>query len=336
MNLPAGNGYEIIKKYASSGIKIFVLTSQDDEQLREISFQNGVIDYIVKDKDFFLKLDNISKIIEKIEKNKQSSILIVEDSYVIQEQLTEILSNRNYQTFSCDCVERIMEMIEVNDIDLMLLDVNLKDKNGIDFLNKKRNIIIDKLNIPVIIVSGSKDTDIIREGLKAGAKDVLRKPYIVEELVLKVDLNIDYKRKEKENKYFQFLLEQYKNVLEDSFNILTCDKHGFIKNVNKCLCELTGFEKNELIHKSHNIFNPSDNSEKFYLSLWNKIKNDNKIWKGKIKSQKKNGKFFWSELTIKPVINNKGHIEEYIFIFKDISKEKLLENYVKHINKINS
>lgn len=162
INLPDENGYELIKKYSSTGVKIFVLTSQDDEQLREISFQNGIIDYIVKDKDFFMKLDNIPKVIEKIEKNKQSSVLIVEDSFVIQQQLVDILSNRNYQTFTCDCIDKILYNVETHNIDLILLDVNLKDKNGIDFLNKNRTIIIDKYNIPVIIVSGSKDTDITK------------------------------------------------------------------------------------------------------------------------------------------------------------------------------
>lgn len=76
---------------------------------------------------------------------------------------------------------------------------------------------------------------------------------------------------------------------------------------------------------------PNDNSEEFFDKTWHEIKSKKTIWKGITKNQKSDGKLFWSETTIKPIVNKKNEIEEYIFIFKDISKEKLLENYIKRI-----
>lgn len=332
INLPDGNGYELIKKYSNSNIKIIVITSQDDEQFRQLSFQNGIIDFIVKDKEFLNKLDEISLIIEKIVKNKQSTILIVEDSIIIQEQLVETLSNRSYKTLQTEGINQILHILENNDVDLILLDVNLKDGNGIEFLSKHKSIIIEKYKIPVIIVSGSNDNSIVREGLKAGAKDIIRKPYIVEELILKVDANIDYKRKQKENIHIQQMLKEYRNAIEESSIFFITDKHGFLKEVNDEFCNTTGYIKKELIGKPYTITRFDELDEKIYNEIWATIKN-NKIWKGELKNKKKDGSFYWTHLTLKPILDTKNNLLECIGICKDITREKLLKNYVKEFLK---
>ena len=52
INLPDGNGYELITLLEKSSVKIFVLTTENDKQFREISYQKGILDFIVKDKNF--------------------------------------------------------------------------------------------------------------------------------------------------------------------------------------------------------------------------------------------------------------------------------------------
>lgn len=329
INLPDGNGYELIKKYSLSEIKIFVLTSQNDEQFRQISFQKGIIDFIIKDKDFFHRLDDISLVIEKIEKNKQSTILIVEDSLVIQEQLIDILSNRNYKTFSTESTKDILKIITENNIDLILLDVNLKDENGIDFLAQNKTSIIEKHKIPVIIVSGNTDTSIVRNGLRAGAIDIIRKPYIVEELILKIDANIDYKRKQKESNQIQQLLQQYKDTIDESYIVSKTDKHGFINYVNDAFCKVSGYERNELIGKAHNLVKHQDTAPEIFKDMWNTVKVLKKTWKGEIKNKKKDGTFYWAHTVINPIVDENGNILEFIAIRNDSTQEKLLKNYFK-------
>ena len=50
INLPDGSGYDLIKELSTTLIKIIVLTSQTDSQLKEFSYQKGVMDFINKDK----------------------------------------------------------------------------------------------------------------------------------------------------------------------------------------------------------------------------------------------------------------------------------------------
>lgn len=135
MNLPDGHGYEIIKELSTS-IKIIVLTSQIDSQLREVSYQKGVIDFINKDKNFLYKISEIPNLIKQLEKNKSKTILIVEDSFVVREQLKDILINRNYKILEAKDENDALKIITLNKIDLILLDLELEKSNGYDFLIK--------------------------------------------------------------------------------------------------------------------------------------------------------------------------------------------------------
>jgi len=198
INLPDGNGYELITLLEKSSVKIFVLTSESDKQFREKSYQKGILDFIVKDKNFFHKIDQIAKTIENIEKNRTNTILVMEDSLVIQEQLKDVLENRYYKVQVASDSLRAEEILSEMPVDLILLDLVLKDGNGIDFLRRNNNIIRNIKKIPVLVVSGHVNSEITRDVIKEGAVDVLTKPYVLEEIVLKVDFWTDYKRKENE------------------------------------------------------------------------------------------------------------------------------------------
>jgi len=198
INLPDGNGYELITLLEKSLVKVFVLTTESDQQFREISYQKGILDFIVKDKNFFHKIDQITKTIENIEKNRTNTILVIDDSVVIQEQLKDLLYNRYYKVQVASNLSQAEHILGEMPIDLILLDLVLKEENGIDFLRKNNNIIINIKKIPVIVVSGHVDPSTIRDSIKEGAVDVVTKPYILEEIVLKVDFWTDYKRKENE------------------------------------------------------------------------------------------------------------------------------------------
>ena len=227
INLPDGNGYEIITLLEGGSVKIFVLTTESDKQFRATSYQKGVIDFIFKDQNFFHKVDQITKTIENIEKNKINTILLIDDSVLIQEQLKDLLQNRHYSVHVSSNLDNAMKIINETQIDLILLDLELKNENSMDFLRKNNNNIINIQKIPVLVVSGNVDSSTIRDSIKEGAVDVLTKPYVLEEIVLKIDFWTDYKRKEDEitihtknlnNK--NILLEEQKVIIEAQNNKL--------------------------------------------------------------------------------------------------------------------
>lgn len=330
LNLPDGNGAEIIEKYENTDTKIFVLTAENSKEFIDDSYKHGIIDYIHKDKDFFLKIDDITKTIERIEKNRQSTILIVDDSKVIQAQLSELLSSRHYKVEVTDNAEDTYKFLEKQKVSLLVLDVELKNSNGISFLQEKKVELINKRKIPVIIISGQVDSTIIRDGLKAGAVDVIKKPYVNEEIILKVDFWVDYKRKEEEIESSSKLLKQYKETVDRSSLVYKIDSKGYITYVNEEFCKVSLYEKEELIGKGIRVLKDKNMKDSFFNKLWGTISKKKEAWKGKIKHSKKNEESFWVSTIINPILDSNNNIIEYIAISKDITQTELVQNYFKN------
>lgn len=259
INLPDGNGYELVEEIGFNQTKIFVMTTEDDRQFVEMNYQKGVIEFIIKDKAFVHKAKKFPQKIEKIERNKNKTVLVVDDSIFIRKQIEKLFGNRNYNVIAVENTLDALEVIKSRKIDLILLDIELKNENGIDFLNKNRLEIVDEKAIPVMIVSGYVDDVVTKLALKAGAVDVLKKPYVTEEIVLKSDFWIDYntlnekvdtlqqefKEIIKEKEFFETLLDTTMEM------IFIHDKHFRIVNLNKIAARSVGaYTKGEIIGKN--------------------------------------------------------------------------------------
>ena len=334
INLPDGNGFEIIKQLENNTTtKIFVLTTETDKHFRDITYQKGIIDFIEKKGNFLYKIGQLPSLVEHLEKNKFKTILVVDDSIVIQEQLKSLLQNRNYNVELADDADIAWEIISNTSIDLILLDLQLKHSYGLDFLVDKHVEIIDQRKIPVMIISGSVDATVIRDGLKAGAVDILSKPYIAEEVMLKVDLWIDYRQKEDEVLRSQQLLEQYKLAVDRSAMVSKADPSGKITYVNDEFCSTSGYTKEEILGKNHNIVRDEDISKNIFKTMWHTIKDLKKPWQGELKNKAKDGSSYWVNSIINPILNAKGDIIEYIAIRNDITDQKNIELEVRAMHK---
>ena len=329
INLPDGKGYELLDDLKDYSIKVFILTSQKDEEKREFSFKKGIIDFIIKDNLLFQKIDQIMEMIEKLEKNKNETILVIDDSAVIQEQLKDLFENRNYDVLLAPDENKALDLIVSKQPDLILLDVQLKNTNGILFLQKYQELIISEFKIPVIVISGTIDILITRDSYKAGAVDVIKKPFLIEEMNLKIDLWIDYKRKQKELNRSTQLLNEYKDAVDERSIVSKTDDKGIITYVNEKFCKISGYSKEELIGRNHNIVKHEDTKEELFEELWETISKQKKSWIGQIKNRKKDGSYYWVDTLIKPILDKSGNIEEFIALKNDITEQEDVKEYFK-------
>ena len=132
----------------------------------------------------------------------------------------------------------------------------------------------------------------------------------------------------KDLKYsYNFLLE-YKKAIDESSIVSKTDKNGLITFVNKKFCEISGYEEDELIGKSHNIVRHPSMTKEFFNNLWKTITNK-EIFKDVIVNKKKNGLVYYVDTTIIPILDENKNIEEFIAIRHDITKvyeqKKLIE-----------
>lgn len=129
------------------------------------------------------------------------------------------------------------------------------------------------------------------------------------------------------------LQDKFKNMLKDfDKNVIasTLDCEGNIIYASDLFCKLSGYSRDELIGKKHNIIRHKDMSKEFFKEIWDVI-DSNKVWKGEIKNSTKNGGYFWLEAVISPVFNTEGKIIEYNSISHDITNKKELESLNKSL-----
>jgi len=124
------------------------------------------------------------------------------------------------------------------------------------------------------------------------------------------------------------LLNEYKKVVDASSIVSIADKKGIITYVNSEFCRISGYNKDELIGKNHNIVRHPNMPASAFKDLWETIKSK-KVWKGIVENLKKNGNSYFVKATIVPVLDENGDVIEYIGLREDITdlieKEKEIE-----------
>ncbi|NRR03289.1 EAL domain-containing protein [Brevibacillus sp. RS1.1] len=114
------------------------------------------------------------------------------------------------------------------------------------------------------------------------------------------------------------------SALEESSVISITDEKGIITYVNHNFCQLSKFNREELIGKSHNIVDSGFHPRNYFKSLWDTISRG-KVWKGEMKNRAKDGTEYWLSMTLVPFMNDSGFLYQYVAIGTDITKRKLME-----------
>ncbi len=110
-------------------------------------------------------------------------VLLVEDDPTTSRSIELMLSHANLNVYCTDLGEEGIDLAKLYDYDLILLDLNLPDMNGHEVLRQLR---MAKIDTPILILSGSDDTDNKIKGFGFGADDYLTKPFHREELVARI------------------------------------------------------------------------------------------------------------------------------------------------------
>ncbi|MFT5660983.1 MAG: PAS domain S-box-containing protein [Sulfurimonas sp.] len=329
LNLPDGSGLKLLdKKKHLSKAKIIILTAETDVEQRETLFKNGILDYIVKDKYFNNGVAEINGTIKDLELNKNSSILVIDDSNFIQAHINKILKVRNYNVIPALSAEIGLEKLDSHDINMIILDMELPGIQGLELLRRiRKNRLFCR--IPVIILSGTSTPVLIRDSLKAGASDFIQKPFNVEELILKVEIVIHADRQSKAILCKQQVLNDYKDAVDRSSIVSKTNTKGIITFVNDKFCGISGYTREELVGQNHNMVRHPDMPSSIFEEIWKTIQ-DKKPWFGKIKNKKRDGGYYYVETVINPIVDYDGNIVEYIGIRTDITE---LENIKAELEK---
>jgi PAS domain S-box-containing protein len=112
-------------------------------------------------------------------------------------------------------------------------------------------------------------------------------------------------------------------VIQSPASVIITDSTGKIEFVNPKFSQLTGYEIEDVIGKNPKILNSGNHPKEMFQDLWKTISSGNE-WRGEIKNKKKNGEFYWEDVSISPIFSDEGRIVNFVGVKEDITDRKNL------------
>jgi len=150
----------------------------------------------------------------------KGAVLVVDDEEDIRESLDTLLTLEGYLVDQAQNGGEGLRQIEGRDYDLVLLDLMMPDRSGMDVL---RDIRDRDRDLPVFMVTAYGTIDVAVEALKAGANDFIQKPWKNEQLLVEIDRIISKRRLERENTQLKRAFKQrysFPNIVGKSERML--------------------------------------------------------------------------------------------------------------------
>ncbi len=116
--------------------------------------------------------------------NGKKRILAVDDTAIVLTRIFDALQN-DYEVITVNSGVRALKYLEQEKPDLILLDIQMAQKDGIETLREIRERE-DRADIPVIMLTGVEDKDIVLKSAKLGICDYILKPFSSEDLLKRI------------------------------------------------------------------------------------------------------------------------------------------------------
>ena len=162
--------------------------------------------------------------------NFLAHILVVDDDDGIRSLVKKFLNENNYLVTTADSAEDASEKIKIIKFDLIVLDIMMPGKNGLEFVEENKK----NLDTPIILLTAKGEAKERIEGLEVGADDYLPKPFEPKELILRIKNILDKTKKTEQKRIIEF-----ENVKIDLNKLLIIrDQKEFkINNTEKTILE---------------------------------------------------------------------------------------------------
>jgi len=189
INLPDAPNGEIVDYVLAKKHHVIVLSANIDKEFRAKMLKKNIIDYVNKGGNG--DIDYIIQMIQRLKKNQNHKVLVVDDSMVFRKQMQNMLENMFFEVITVAHGEEALGMLQVKpDISLVLTDYNMPVMDGLALTYEIRQTY-SKDELCILALSGNEDGEISALFLKHGANDYIKKPFSKEEFSVRVNNSIE-------------------------------------------------------------------------------------------------------------------------------------------------
>ena len=190
LSLPDAKEGEAVDYVLENRISTIVLTGSLDNATHEHISAKPIVDYVTKQSPGSIAI--VQRSVMHVLRNMQSRVLLVERDQTFREQLKSILSTQRLEVCEADSGASALQTMEKRgDISVVVTAHDLADMDGVELCMKLRaNFPSTKLAI-LGITTNSNDFSGVRF-FKAGAEDIIHKPFLKEEFVSRINARLDY------------------------------------------------------------------------------------------------------------------------------------------------
>lgn len=185
LNLPDAPDGEIVDFMLKQKIPSIVLTGNLEKHIRDKFSKKRIVDFLLKGRAE--DIHYLGQKIKRLQKNRDTMVLVVDDSEVIRDQVTTYLENQLFKVkIARNGIEAMAQIKKSKDISIVLTDYFMPEMDGLA-LTKSIRARHDREDIAIIALSASEEEDLIRDFLKYGANDFIKKPFSREEFECRVN-----------------------------------------------------------------------------------------------------------------------------------------------------
>ncbi len=278
---------------------------------------------------------------EFVKMSRTLKILYVEDNEEARSQTLKLLNNFfNDIDIAEDGREGLHRYVEYFDkhnmyYDIVISDINMPKMNGIEMCLQMLELNKDQ---PVLVISAHNESEKLQQLIDIGITQYLHKPIDNQIFLKKIGKIVDYifEKKEEEKRLREIeKLNRELDSLVDSFDTYVIasrtDLKGVITYASKAYENISGYTKEELIGKPHNIVRHPDMPKSAFKDMWNTIKQE-RLWVGEVKNLKKDKSFYWVKAFIAPYYDKDRKHVGYSAIRLDITAQKKVEELHNQVN----
>ncbi|WP_028484743.1 PAS domain-containing protein [Thioalkalivibrio sp. ALE17] len=331
MVFPEGDtaGAELLAelKAGSKGSPPVVVTSvRDDIEARLAALRGGARRYLLKPINPQALVELLDVLTGRMPSNP-FRVLLVDDDPLLLEAQSVVLRGAG---MAVQALSRPLEALEALDAfcpDVVVLDVHMSELRGPELaaLVRERD---EYLALPILFLSAETDKSLQLEALSQGGDDFLVKPVEADHLIAAVSARA---RRSRQHAAMQQRLQD--TLYEREREHLALDQHaivsmadvaGNIIYANDKFCEISGYQRAELIGQNHRMLKSQEHSRAFYEAMWETI-SSGQVWYGEICNRAKDGSLYWVQSTITPFLDEHGLPYQYVSIRTDITGIKAAE-----------